>query len=557
MTTTSENEAAKAQWNYTYANGGGDSTRQSKPGKVANIYQAQGLGVTGSDSEYLSAVMVGVRGSDIDINISVYTNLPTEKFSNPSNATFDPEYSATGEPAMTGYYHADITGMYTIQLDDLIELRKGTYFSIVVTTNRDVMYDTYVDSINGHENLSYWLNPYDLWQAAPVGTASIKALTVVGEKQDFLEDLEDGCTINFASNTFSYIVSNSYTSNRNNKKGVEPAFTVKSKNGKVVNNRFYTISYNENVNVSTSTTVATVTIEGKGLYKGSITKTFEITPYDISNDESITVDIDFLEDDQNPDGSVTYKGSPFEPTVYLYRDGNLIDEAEYDAKILNNVNVGRATIEITGKRNFQGTLEIEDLGFDIVKAEQPELETTVIESIPNNANKVGHVPLPSGWVWENPNQMLTVGYNHATAIYGDSGNYNVHPVEMTIIVRRVGDGSGFDDPGPTEPATAVEAFVAEVGKIAGETSLSAKYTRIKSAYEKWTALSEEERAESEAQSAYETLTAAISSYNTGAEAMNEAHVGAIDNALNAMSSATIATVSVLAAVWYIGKATIC
>lgn len=58
----------------------------------------------------------------------------------------------------------------------------------------------------------------------------------------------------------------------------QPAITVKL-NGKVLSRSDYSVSYSDNVDVGK----ATVTVRGKGLYKGSLKKAFKIVPAKVTN----------------------------------------------------------------------------------------------------------------------------------------------------------------------------------------------------------------------------------------------------------------------------------
>ncbi len=102
----------------------------------------------------------------------------------------------------------------------------------------------------------------------------------------------------------------------------------------------YTLSYKNNKNAGT----ATVTITGKGSYTGSISKTFKISPASIAK-----ATVSGLKD-------VTYNGKAQTqvPTVKL-GSTTLKSGTDYTIAYKNNVNVGTATITITGKGNYTGS----------------------------------------------------------------------------------------------------------------------------------------------------------------------------------------------------------
>ena len=70
-----------------------------------------------------------------------------------------------------------------------------------------------------------------------------------------------------------------------NGKAYEPAIKVTAFNGTnrvtLKKDKDYTLKYQNNVNASTDTTQASVTITGKGAYKGSVQRSFTITPKSI------------------------------------------------------------------------------------------------------------------------------------------------------------------------------------------------------------------------------------------------------------------------------------
>ena len=105
--------------------------------------------------------------------------------------------------------------------------------------------------------------------------------------------------------------------------------------------RDYTLSYMNNKNAGT----ASVVISGKGKFTGSTTKTFKIKPKSIT---SATVTGIVAKD---------YTGSAVtqKPTVKV---GGVVLQAgtDYTLSYKNNVNPGTATVTITGKGNYTGSL---------------------------------------------------------------------------------------------------------------------------------------------------------------------------------------------------------
>jgi hypothetical protein len=118
-----------------------------------------------------------------------------------------------------------------------------------------------------------------------------------------------------------------------------PKVVVKDGAKLLVENVDYSVTYANNVNVGQ----ALITIIGKGNYSDTKVVNFNILPKTIN-----AVQI-------NPLSEQTYRGgTPITPDV-LIKDGtkNLVKEVDYTISYSNNVNVGTATVTITGKGNYR------------------------------------------------------------------------------------------------------------------------------------------------------------------------------------------------------------
>ena len=158
--------------------------------------------------------------------------------------------------------------------------------------------------------------------------------------------------------------------------------TVKDGSVTLVNGTDYGVSYSNNVNVGT----ATVTITGKRNYSGSKSVTFTIVSKSISG---VTV---------SSIVNQTYTGGAIEPSITV-KDGNitLVNGTGYSVSYSNNVQVGTATVTITGKGNYSGNKSIT---FAIVTKEpetpKPEIKvpdklTSSSISINQSAMKVSKI----------------------------------------------------------------------------------------------------------------------------------------------------------------------
>lgn len=122
----------------------------------------------------------------------------------------------------------------------------------------------------------------------------------------------------------------------------EPSATVKSGNKTLTSGTDFTVSYSNNTNTGT----AKATIKGKGNYSGTITKEFTITPADISQlTASLSADI------------FRYNGAEQKPSVTVKSgDKTLVPDTDFTVSYSDNIDVGTATVTITGQGNYTGSM---------------------------------------------------------------------------------------------------------------------------------------------------------------------------------------------------------
>ena len=117
------------------------------------------------------------------------------------------------------------------------------------------------------------------------------------------------------------------------------------------NGRDYTVTYQNNVNVGT----ATMIVNGTGNFTGTFKRTFNIVAMPVSNVSVRTISYR------------TYTGSAITPTPSIKYNGKYLHiGTDYTLSYNNNVNIGNATVIITGKGNFTGTKSV---GFLILPAQ--------------------------------------------------------------------------------------------------------------------------------------------------------------------------------------------
>ncbi len=144
---------------------------------------------------------------------------------------------------------------------------------------------------------------------------------------------------------------------------IHPAITLTFNGVALEEDKDYTLSFKNNVNAGT----ATVTITGEGNFKGSIKGvSFGIVPADIMDAKLDAIP------------GQPYTGSAICPELTLtLGDVTLKKGTDYTVAFENNVEIGTATVKITGKGNFVGSMIA---SFEITKV---PLDAKMADAIPD------------------------------------------------------------------------------------------------------------------------------------------------------------------------------
>ncbi|MBR4554652.1 MAG: hypothetical protein IKO27_03565 [Ruminococcus sp.] len=128
---------------------------------------------------------------------------------------------------------------------------------------------------------------------------------------------------------------------------VKPAVTVKTYSGQVISSGQYTVTYGTNKALGSGT----LTVKGNGTYAtGSRKVNFTIYPCTLTADNTkITI----------PYASYTYRGKAICPAVTVKNAAGtkLVKGTDYTVSYSNNTFAGTATIAVTGKGNYSGTVK--------------------------------------------------------------------------------------------------------------------------------------------------------------------------------------------------------
>ena len=124
---------------------------------------------------------------------------------------------------------------------------------------------------------------------------------------------------------------------------LKPTVTVRDTDGnKLVYDKDYTYTISNCKDVGT----ATITVKGKGLYTGTGTKKFNVVATEISKASLSGLDTYY-----------SYTGKAVKPEPVLkFNKATLVKGKDYTLSYKNNTQKGTATITVTGKGNFKGSV---------------------------------------------------------------------------------------------------------------------------------------------------------------------------------------------------------
>ena len=208
--------------------------------------------------------------------------------------------------------------------------------------------------------------------------------------------------------------------------------TVKNGTATLTYGTDYTAAYTNNTNAGT----ATVTVTGKGSYVGTITATVTIIRRSLS--DAVVSGI----------ANKTYNGSAQtqSPTVKV-GDRTLANGTDYTLSYANNTNAGTATVTITGKGNYSGSISktftisqaAPKLSFASAKVEKTTLSAAFTNTLTKTTDgtvtfksgdsKVAVVDIASGKV-----TVKGIGTTTITATAAAGKNYKAGSARYTLTV---------------------------------------------------------------------------------------------------------------------------
>lgn len=314
------------QYNFQY-DGTADCGDSSDSGNE-NFYTAEG---TSAANVYTNSLETPVKLEAVgfttfnhgpgEYKIDVYKNLK------------DPKDPTSGQHAGTSFYSTGCAGVKTAKLEKAVGIGSGETFSIVFTF--------YADNAFGVEKARYSryqvdVNPGQSFFRA-VGSEEWKDVYEYGACYRIKAFANEAVPLE--SCTVSDIPDQTFTG-----KAITPQITVKDGDRILQEGTDFSVMFSNNTDVGE----AAATLVGMGDYVGTVTKTFLVDPAKISS-----AGLSYT--------SKAYTGFRLKPavTVYAVLDGKKVTLSEgegYSVVYQNNLNAGEATVIITGRGNFTGTL---------------------------------------------------------------------------------------------------------------------------------------------------------------------------------------------------------
>ena len=326
-------EAKAAEQGHAYQHDGGQGFAYTSVGRGGGIASSFAVpSGSGKLPEQLKSVGLMFGSTNVSYSIQVYANV-----TNPSDPTSGTPMLATPVQGTTTF-----AGYYDVELPDGIILAPGSQFSVVASNITRQGYSStmvLVDSTMVLEDLMSCVSACEENETFQRDSASdpwidCDTSDAVIRMKAFTVDY-DGNNVTSASIN---VASAQYTGS-----AVTPQVTVTMDGVTLQQGTDYTVAYSNNINAGSN---ASVTISGKGIYTGSKSVNFTITPAPMS---SVTA---------APISAVTYNGSAQTPNPQLTYNGTTLQkgsDGDYTVSYQSNVNAGTATVTVTGRGNYTDT----------------------------------------------------------------------------------------------------------------------------------------------------------------------------------------------------------
>lgn len=116
-----------------------------------------------------------------------------------------------------------------------------------------------------------------------------------------------------------------------------------------------------------------------------------------------------------------YTGNQIKPEPLVFNDGVVLDKSSYDVTYINNVNVGKGTVYVTGIGNYSGIITVD---FNIIKSNIENISIKGGTYTYNGTYRTIYVTVPSGC--EVLYSKNGVDYSSSKPSYKNAGTYTIY-----------------------------------------------------------------------------------------------------------------------------------
>ena len=183
----------------------------------------------------------------------------------------------------------------------------------------------------------------------------------------------------------------------------------------------YTVEYEKNINAGT----AKISVCGLNLYGGCQNIEFEIAPM------AIQPTISAIED-------VVYTGLAITPEISVYNGETLLEASDYTVEYSDNVNAGTASVAITMKGNYSGsvtkTFMIEKAN-PVITQNPSASDITVGMTLALSDLADGAANVPGSFAWKNPEVIPAIENTGYEVVFTPNDEVNYNSAEITVPVK--------------------------------------------------------------------------------------------------------------------------
>ena len=262
-------------------------------GGAANVYKAKG-----NSKGYEELYSIGAwvcKKTNCDVYADIYVNLTDAK--NPLSGKLAKSIKLDVPSGVTDYLH-----WVTADLQEAISIPEGSYFSVVIRENDNVIVQGKLGSKPGQsfaivgdkvidlnqtgkyskDALNYCINAYTRDKTCEHTNTTNKVTKATTGKNGKIEKICTSCKTVVKTSTINRAyVAIEATQAYYTGKAITPKITVKDKDGKAISASYYKVKYYDNKKIGKARAVVTF----KGNYEGTVTKYFNIVKKAVKPDK--------------------------------------------------------------------------------------------------------------------------------------------------------------------------------------------------------------------------------------------------------------------------------